>query len=145
MRNTTCVICLKEFKPREGKLYCSNACKQKGYSEKKYQTTNTIINDNDLNNIKKKYIIYFPEFQEYQAAYPNDITSFIFYCFFRKNLIGITNIKQVYDYIDSFERSWFDEFWDNENSPAYKKYKEFELKFLDDDFTISFENQKNNI
>lgn len=145
MRNTTCVICLKEFKPREGKLYCSNACKQKGYTEKKYQTTNTIINDNDLNNIKKKYIIYFPEFQEYQEIYPNDVTSFMLYCFFRKNLISVTHINQVYDYINSFDSSFFEDLWENEYSSAYKKYKEFGDKFLDDDFIISFENQKNNI
>jgi hypothetical protein len=142
MRNTTCIICLQEFKPREGKLYCSNACKQKGYSDKKHQTTNTIINEIDLNNIKKKYIIYFPEFQEYQETYPNDIDSFIFYCFFRKNLIGVSDVKQVYDYIDSFEKSWFKDLWENENSSIYKKYKDFESKFLDDDFIISFENQK---
>lgn len=142
MRNTTCVICLKEFKPREGKLYCSNACKQKGYSDKKNQTNNTIVGDIKLNNIKKKYVIYFPEYQKYQETYPKDTISFIFYCFFRKNLIGVTDIKQVYDYINSFDDSWFDDLRRNEYSSAFKKYIEFEDKFLDDDFIISFENKK---
>jgi hypothetical protein len=142
MRNSICVICLNEFKPREGKLYCSNACKQKGYLDKKRPKIEVIKKDVDLNNIKKKYIIYFNEFKEYKLAFPNDIDSFMLYCFFRKNLIGITDIKQVYDYINSFEESLIEDLWSNEYSSIYKKYKEFENKFLDDDFIISFENQK---
>jgi len=45
---THCIICSKQFeKPRAGKLYCSNRCKQFGYNHKIQDDTN------ELNTIEK--------------------------------------------------------------------------------------------
>ena len=138
MRNTTCTICFKEFEPREGKLYCSNACKQKGYTDKKHHTFESQKKENEVINEKKKIEIHFPEFQKFNSKYPDTIPTFILYCFFRKNLTGVTDIEEVYNYIKAFDSEWWQDFWSDEKSIAKRKYNEFEENYFDDNFIVSF-------
>ncbi|MGP8216481.1 MAG: hypothetical protein ACLQQ4_13010 [Bacteroidia bacterium] len=145
MRNNTCIICKTEFEPREGKIYCSNACKQKGYSDKKLQIGAQQAKEQEVKTARKQFQFFYPEYEEYKSKYPNDIDSFLLYCFFRKNLTGVTSIEQVYNYINSFTRNWWDEFWDNYDtgivSPQRKKYNEFQERYFGDEVIISFSEQ----
>lgn len=111
MRNNTCVICGSEFEPREGKLYCSNACKQKGYSDKKQQIGEHEEKEQEIRATRKQFQFYYLEFEEYRSKFPKGVSTFILYCFFRKNLTGVTAIQQVNNYIESFNGDWWDDFW----------------------------------
>ncbi|MGP8216220.1 MAG: hypothetical protein ACLQQ4_11685 [Bacteroidia bacterium] len=145
MRNNICKICGTEFEPREGKQYCSNACKQKSYSDKKQQIGAQQTKEQEIKIARKQFQFYYPEYEEYKSKYPKGIDSFLMYCFFRKNLTGVTSVEQVYNYINGFTRSWWDEFWDNWDtgvvSPQRKKYDEFQGRYFGDDIEISFSEQ----
>ncbi|HEX7413377.1 MAG TPA: hypothetical protein VF411_04965 [Bacteroidia bacterium] len=106
MRNTACIICLKEFEPREGKFYCSNACKQKGYADKKNLSFENQKKEDETKSRQKQIEIYFPEYQKLKNKYPDTMDSFILYCFLRKNLIGVTDVAQVNNYLKTFDRHW---------------------------------------
>jgi len=140
MRNTTCIICLNEFKPREGKLYCSNACKQKSYSDKHHSEIKIEEKEKLQNSIKKQLEFSFTEFIEYTKKYDDGIKDFKFYCFFRKNILGTPSIEEIYSYIDNFDWDWWNDFQNDESSIARKKYNEFVAKFFSDDVSIYFSN-----
>ena len=133
MRNSTCVICFKEFEPREGKLYCSNACKQKGYADKKANSNAMNEKKEEQTKQEKKLQFYFAEYQEYIKKYPESIHSFLLFCFFRKNFVGAFNAEQFNEYIKSFPPDWWEDFWNKEDNPARKKYYEFEEKYFTND------------
>jgi hypothetical protein len=144
MRNSTCVICSKEFAPREGKLYCSNACKQKAYADKKNVA---IVSDTDKEQEEKKkkqFTIYFPEYQEYSKKYPNNkLIEFPLFCFFRKNWIGEFDLIKFREYMKSYDSNFWEDFYDSWNegkiSPARKKYNQFQEQFFGgDDFIVAF-------
>ena len=40
--------------------------------------------------------------------------------------------------IQTFDRNWWDNFWNDANSPAKRKYREFEEKYFGDEIIISF-------
>lgn len=141
MRNNTCIICNIEFEPREGKLYCSNSCKQKAFTDKKGQLGIAMVREQEKEATRKKMNLNFLEYQQYLKKYPNGLDTFQMYCFFRKNLAGNPTIEQINSYIKSFTGDWWEEFWEN-GSPARKRYKEFEEKFWGDESVVSFE--KNN-
>ena len=138
MRNTSCIICFKEFEPREGKLYCSNACKQKGYSDKKENQIKINEKLEIHEKIKRKKEFYFSEYLEYNKKFPNELDSFLLFCFFRKNFEGEFDLEQFNKYIKSFPSDWWDDFWNKENNSARKKYKEFEEKYFTDEVSIYF-------
>jgi|GEM_PF-4044298 hypothetical protein len=137
MRNSTCVICFKEFAPREGKLYCSNACKQKGYADNKLQAEATEKKTEERKVASKQLEISYADYQEYKKKYPNSMDSFLLFSFFRKNFTGVFSAEQFYNYINSFDLSWWEDFWE-EKSEAWKKYREYEAKYFGDEVVISF-------
>lgn len=149
MRNNTCVICGTEFQPREGKLYCSNACKQKGYSDKKMQVGEREEKEQEIKTTRKQLQFYYYEFEQYKSKYPDGVGTFIIYCFFRKNLAGVISIEQVNKYIESFDSCWWNAFWGRTDwgedtgtvAPSRKKYLEFEATYFGDEVVISFENK----
>jgi len=154
MRNSACVICLTEFKPREGKLYCSNACKQKGYADKKNESIGAKTNeqieskDQEERKSKKQFTIYFPEYEKYCKDFPKSFDSFPLFCFFRKNWTGVFDSKKFNAYIESLGDSFWEDFWDdhghNDISPARKKYNEFQEKFFgSDEFIVDFNEKEN--
>ena len=67
----------------------------------------------------------FSEFQEFTSLYPDSISSFPTFCFFRKNLEGSFNAKQFNEYIESFSNDFWEAFRDYD-SAIRKKYLEFE-------------------
>ena len=138
MRNSSCIICFEEFEPRAGKLYCSNSCKQKGYADKKHQTVGDIDKEEKIKGFRKQIEVSYSEYQEFKKKYP-DYIPFLFYCFFRKNLIGVVSIDEIHEYIENYGSSWWDDFWNDEKSPARKKYKEFEERYFNDEFLVSFQ------
>ncbi|MFZ1290702.1 MAG: hypothetical protein WAR79_11470 [Melioribacteraceae bacterium] len=138
MRNNTCKVCFKEFEPRAGKLYCSNACKQKAFSDNKQQSELREEKAEETTLIKKQLEFNFKEYQEYIIKYPESIENFQLYCFFRKNLTGNPSIEEINNYINSFSKNWWMNFWHEENNPVYKKFKEFEAKFFSDDVSVYF-------
>jgi hypothetical protein len=150
MRNRTCIICSNEFAPREGKLYCSNACKQKGHTDKKHEATEiaNMQREQEEKKAGKKFVIYFTEYQEYNKKYPDTfLKEFTLYCFFRKNWTGTFDKEKFRQYVNSFDDVWWDEFWDVNGtykvSAARKKYNEFQEKFFGgDEFIVSFEETK---
>ena len=149
MRNGTCTICFAEFKPREGKLYCSNACKQRGYADKKAGAVAPSKDpQNSLETTEKKptkqFILFYPEFQEYKKRFPGILDEFPLYCFFRKNWTGIFDAEKFMDYIESLGENFWDDFYDNmghgDVSPARKKYNEFQEKFFGgEEFVVAFD------
>ena len=149
MRNNTCTICGSEFEPREGKLYCSNACKQKAFSDKKQGNALKEQKEQEQQAVKEKLAFYFTDFQEYGKKYPKNMESFLLFCFFRKNFSGKFDAEQFHAYINTFDSYWWDEFWGydcgertDKITPARKRYMEFEAKFFGDDVVVSFTKQE---
>lgn len=139
MRNNTCIVCSNEFEPRAGKLYCSNACKQKAFSDNKQQSELREEKDKETTLIKNKLELNFQEYQEYSKKYSDNIENFQMFCFFRKNLRGNPSLDDIHDYIKSFGGlNWWENFWQEENNPAQIKYKEFQARFFSDDVSIYF-------
>jgi hypothetical protein len=130
MRNDTCIICKTTFTPRAGKLYCSPACKQKGYSDR----VNGLIGNPEAvgeNEARKKVFEFnFTEYEEYLKCYPKARGTFPFYCLLRKNVKGTPDIHQIRKYIESIEDWWWDDICNDPNSVAAKKMKEFEELYL---------------
>ncbi len=142
MRNNTCVVCFKEFEPREGKLYCSNACKQKAFADRQQETGEIQEKEQEKQKIRKQLEFYLADFQDYKKKYPKSIDSFLIYCFFRKNFEGLFDAEQFHNYIETFEGWWWEEFWNDENSIAKKKFKEFEARFFSDEVKIYFKKSR---
>ena len=69
MRNSACIICGKEFEPREGKLYCSDKCKQYAYTSKKNKIESTEPEDEKKPEPVKesipKYRFDYSEYEEF--------------------------------------------------------------------------------
>ena len=137
MRNTTCIICSKEFPPREGKLYCSNACKQKGFNDNKQLElkSNEINKEKEIRKVKMEF--YFKDFQEFRRLYPNSIRTFIVFCFFRRNLQGLFIPDLFQEYLNSFSDDFWESFWNDDHSKAKKKFADFEMSFFSDDTIIN--------
>lgn len=140
MRNNTCIQCQTEFKPRKGKLYCSNACKQQAFSDKKNEIIELPLDNQKQKEAIKIHKLYFKEYQEYRSKYPDDVVDgdFILYGFLRKNLRNVTSIDQVHEYISSLGQYWWDQFWENENCAARKKMKEFQEQYFGDGVVVDF-------
>jgi hypothetical protein len=136
MRNTTCKICSKEFPPREGKLYCSNACKQKGFNNNKQELKAPLITiEKEEKKIKKEF--YFSDYKEFIKLFPESIDSFNVFCFFRKNIKGDFNAIIFHDYINSFSSDFWENLYSENNNHIRKKYIEFETSFLGDDTILN--------
>ena len=130
MKNSCCTICGNEFEPREGKLYCSDKCKQYAYSSKKNNSTpNT--KDKEIIPVKEfkpRYKIDYNEYKKFkQMLVNNDKTkeakyiNIYFYAFYRKNLSGLPDIEFIYDYIlDAYSRDFETiEYITNKESNSY--------------------------
>lgn len=109
MKNTTCIICGKEFPPREKKLYCSDSCRQKAYEIKKSKGIAGTESETPKEK-SAKYKIDYTEYEQYVSLLKdrkhekraNEI-NIVIYSFFRKNLVGVFfNIDVIYDYINEF-------------------------------------------
>ena len=137
MRNSNCTVCLKEFAPREGKLYCSNACKQKGFNDNKQLElkSNEINKEKEIRKVKMEF--YFKDFQEFRKLYPDSINTFILFCFFRRNLQGIFIPDLFQEYLNSFSNNFWESFWNDDYSKAKTKYADFEMRFFSDDTIIN--------
>ena len=138
MRNSTCIICAQEFEPREGKMYCSNACKQRGHLDKKQQIGAKTEKEQEQKAAKERLEFYWSDYQEYRKKHPDSLDVFLTFCFFRKNFKGVFDAEQFYTYMQTFGRYWWEEFWEDENNPAQKKYKEFIAKYFGDEVAITF-------
>ena len=138
MRNNTCIVCSNEFEPRAGKLYCSNACKQKAFSDNKQQSELREEKDKETTLVKKHLELNFKEYQEYSNKYSDNIENFQMFCFFRKNLRGNPSLDDIHNYIKSFGLNWWFNFWHEENNPARNKYIEFEATFFSDEVSVCF-------
>lgn len=136
MRNTNCIICSNKFPPREGKLYCSNSCKQKGYSNKKDALTSEKEKKAVKEDNRVKYEFLFSDYQTYRKEYPTSLSSFIVFCFFRRNLKGEFNPKIFFDYLDSLDEQFWEDFWNYDESKARKRYLEFESVFFSEGVLI---------
>lgn len=145
MRNNTCIVCSNEFEPRAGKLYCSNACKQKAFFGNKQQSELRGEKDKETTLIKKQLEFNFKEYQEYLVKYPDDIANFQLYCFLRKNLQGKPMLDDIHNYIKNFDQNWWMNFYHEESNIVQKKYKEFESKFFSEEVKIHFSTRTNEI
>ena len=161
MKNSSCVICGKEFEPREGKLYCSDKCKQYAYASKKNNSTpNTKeIETIPVKEIKPKYSINYNEYLEVKKMLeennrPNTakMIDICFYSFFRKNITGTPGINFIFNYIcdmysinsdfihyiknQDFE-GLDQDYYDSYIKPMRQKYEAFLDLFHGDDFEIT--------
>jgi hypothetical protein len=104
MRNDTCVECGQKFEPREGKLYCSEACNQAAYRRrKKIDEVEETPSIEGLMSNRYAYTFNMNEFIElrkdkrYEGLEPEAFS------FIRKNLTGNADfdfIKSVFDLWD---------------------------------------------
>jgi hypothetical protein len=146
MRNSTCIICGTEFEPRKSKLYCGNACKQKGYSDKKYRQIESIAKEQEIKVEKTQMLSYYQEYLDYNDEYPSEKPStFLLFCFLRKNISGALSNSldrnRFYNYVLILDDSFWYDLYENKNSAIARRYEEFKAKYFGDDFLISFPSQ----
>jgi hypothetical protein len=139
MRNSICVICGQEFEPREGKLYCSDKCKQYAYTSKKNKNESITQEEEKkpepVKEIKPKYRFDYNEYNEFLKMMDSKgngeikkCYSLTVYSFYRKNLSGISNIEFIYNYIMDMYDSDFHFLWwlitgdDDYSDEFYTKY-----------------------
>jgi hypothetical protein len=138
MKNDTCTVCGKKFEPRQGKLYCSESCKQAAFNERKKIPKDFEEGEILSHEIKKKVLYQFEkeEYLKVEEAY-GDKLNIIEYCFMRKNLIGNPTVKEIVEYIKNFGF----EFTDPEK-PDYKPYCEFLQEYQRGQINIHYNNPK---
>jgi len=105
MINDTCVVCNKKFEPREGKQYCSDACKQKAYSQRKTEKSE---HKGLQGKAEVLYSFSFSELQAYNKESGDDMQVELF-CFIRKNLKGEFDLNFIVQYISNLaEHNYFE-------------------------------------
>jgi hypothetical protein len=115
MRNDTCIICGQKFEPREGKLYCSENCKQKAYNDRKKESNPEEETDLKCQSMEVKknilYTFYLEEFElvkkrakEKEIRDPFNFLDFDQYCYFRRliNTQGKVNIDFIVNAISKY-------------------------------------------
>jgi hypothetical protein len=147
MRNSSCIICGQDFEPREGKLYCSDKCKQYAYTSKKNKVE-TIPKEEETkpDPVPEIKIYYRIDLCEYRNVigkceaegkkWAKDFFNIISYSFFRKNLSGISDIDFIIDYLDNISDVYRDFFY-LQTDPNYDigiEYYEKKIKFLEEEF-----------
>ena len=118
MKNDTCIMCGEKFEPKENKMYCSDACKQKAYSIRK------------ISEEKEKNVVYTISMSELKKVQQiddsNEGMGIEVYAFIRKNLQGSVNVEFIVDYIANLSLS---SFFDNVRLKGTVQYDEYQ-KFL---------------
>jgi hypothetical protein len=144
MKNDTCVICLKNFEPRQGKLYCSDACKQQAYQSRQEEASSvekkTDLLEERVSIKKPKYRFNHTEYNEYIKRYPDThINNMYRYFFFRKNLSGQLKFDEVMIYFQDFiDNGFFDRIYYDRDSIEELSLDEFTRLFYTDEVEVHF-------
>jgi len=131
MKNDTCVICGKQFdKPRAGKLYCSNKCKQAAFDMKKHSIRKTeVVKEEPNHNVKLDRLYHFNLYEFKQVKEKSGIEwEPEVYWFLRKNLSGLVDLDQIISHIQSFtccDSCGDCFFYDNYRNPGHPLCKSF--------------------
>ena len=118
MKNTVCAVCGKEFPPKANKMFCSDACRQKAYQNKKGKGLTGNEEEKPQKDIKEKkevsvkFTIDFKEYEQY-IKYLKDNNfeklakqfDFVLFAFFRKNLMGIFKSDMFHMYFNEILRN----------------------------------------
>ncbi|MBA7580153.1 hypothetical protein ES708_22044 [subsurface metagenome] len=130
MKNDTCVICGKQFdKPRAGKLYCSDKCKQAAFDMKIHSTGKPeIIKEEPTHNVKLDRLYQFNLFEFEQVKEKFKIEADI-YWFLRKNLSGPVDLDQIISHVRNFtcgeNGQYFYENYQKLGHPLCKSFDDF--------------------
>lgn len=122
---TTCVTCGQSFeKTRSDQQFCSRACKQKSYREKRVETTSQ--------EPIKKMTFRLSEYREFVEEYgwDREFFPFILFCFYRRllpeTLSGTNMIDAVSEMVPDLEKYRMRE----------RAFIEFKHRFLSNEFDI---------
>lgn len=114
-----CIVCSKGFQPtRSDAKYCSNACKQKAHTRRQQENQRPEETGS---------VFFMDEYLLLREHYGCDSETFnlIFFCFIRKNLIGIANEDRLIDFFNSI---WTVHNYDE--LTGGKSYRDFQEYFL---------------
>ncbi|HBS87726.1 MAG TPA: hypothetical protein DEA97_14280 [Bacteroidales bacterium] len=125
IENSMCVECGKEFEPRKGKLYCSDACKQKAYGRKKTTNEKEKTKMEEKMNIPILYKVKYSEFLEYNTKYKDEMSIELF-SFLRTKITGNYTVELFSSYYSSlYDTGSIDRMYNDTTSVFYKKFQEF--------------------
>lgn len=131
MKNNSCIVCGNTFEPREGKLYCSESCKQSAYRKKKISKDNPDEDKEKKTIVRKPEPMYSFDYAEYLAVKKEIDIRFDLFCFVRRSLSGIPDISFIIDYIKELEEMElvYNIYQNEKDNPMKTEFEKFKAIF----------------